>query len=135
MTSSHSMWCLSTLETGESAADAETMDMDAFVKARWSAVDGIHVGTVSVPDAVRAGDCFDIWVDANGNYAEAPTPPSPGRDGGGRMGSAVMDRAGSRGGRWGACSSPRLDRARYADWDRDLKSLAGNDGGRANHEH
>jgi hypothetical protein len=105
------------------------------VKARWPAEDGIHVGTVSVPDVVRAGDRFDIWIDANGNYAEAPTPPS--RAAAEAVGWAALS--------WIAVAAVaaagvyalrrRLDRARYADWDRALKSLAGNDGGRANHEH
>jgi hypothetical protein len=218
------MWCLSTLETGEAGADAETMDMDTFtlgwgrswvvrllgrnqlvrssdrvesfavalavivvavavpfaaafgtsvkevrsltyarqevsrhqttasaiadarlheqlnresfdVKARWSAVDGVHVGTVSVPDMVRAGDRFDIWIDANGNAAEPPTPRS--RAAAEAVGWAALS--------WIAVAAVvaagvhalrrRLNIARYADWDRYLNSLAGNDGGRANHEH
>jgi len=110
--------------------DSQTFD----VKARWSAEDGIHVGTVSVPDVVRAGDRFDIWIDADGNNANSPTPPS----------RAATEAVGSAALSWiavaavaaaGVCVLRRmLDRARYADWDRDLNSLAGNDGGRANHE-
>lgn len=125
--------------TASAIADARLhaqLNRETFdVKARWFAADGIHVGTVSVPDVVRAGDRFDIWIDANGNFAEAPTPPS--RAAAEAVGWAALS--------WIAVAAVaaagvhalrrRLDRARYADWDRDLNSLAGNDGGRANHEH
>jgi hypothetical protein len=104
------------------------------VKARWSAEDGIHIGTVSVPDVVRAGDRFDMWIGGDGNYADAPAPPN----------RAATEAVGWAALSWIAVAAAvaagvhalrrRLDRARYADWDRELDSLAANDGGRASHE-
>ncbi|MDX1890809.1 hypothetical protein [Mycolicibacterium sp. 050158] len=109
---------------------APTFDLTA----RWLSADGVHVGTVQVPDVVRAGTQFATWVDERGDATAAPPPPG---------------RAATEAVAWAALSwlvaavaiaaavlalHRGLDRARYADWDRDLRALAGNDDGRASRE-
>ena len=109
--------------------DSQTFD----VETRWSAGDGVHVGTVAVPDMVRVGDHVDVWIDRNGNHVGAPSPP--GQAAAEAVGWAVLS--------WMALAGVStaglfilhraLNRARYAAWDRELIALAGNGGGRASH--
>lgn len=125
--------------TGATALESATLHAQVYsesytVRAQWAAAGSVHRGTVSAPDMVRAGDKFDIWVDDQGGLTSPPTPPS----------EAATEAVG-----WGVLVwsagllgclvvlyglHRRLNRARYADWDRELDALAGNDGGRAHHE-
>ena len=107
-------------------ANSQTFD----VSARWSADDGQHVDTVDVPDMVRRGDRFTIWVDDRGRDVGAPSPPS--RAAKEAVGWAVLS--------WASVAALtalalrglhcRLRRIRYIEWDRDLRSLV-NGGGRS----
>jgi len=102
------------------------------VPAQWPTEGRVHVATVTPPDMVRAGDRFAIWVDKSGNHVEAPS----------LLSQAVSDAIGSATLLWltmtGALAGAvyllrrKLNRSRYREWDRELISLAGNDGGRAN---
>lgn len=104
------------------------------VPTRWIADDGVHVDAVTVPDMVRAGESVDVWIDRNGNDVGAPTP----------SGRAATEAVGWAALSWivlAAVSTAALfglrrsmNRARYATWDRELLSLTGNDGGRAERE-
>jgi hypothetical protein len=116
----------------ESAAVHPQMYTQTFdVRARWAVAGTVHVGTVSVPGMVNAGDQFRIWTDWSGNYTKAPTPTS----------EAATQATGWAALLWmavvGAAVAAvyglhqRLERTRYSEWDRELDSLAGNDGGRA----
>ena len=80
--------------------------------------------------AAKIGDQLRIWVNDDGEIASSPTPIS----------QAGIDAVGAGAGMWCAVAlaltaltamirSP-LNRLRYAQWERELKSLAG--GGRAN---
>ncbi len=116
----------------DATVHAEPSSDTYTVKARWSAAaaGGTHVGTISVRDWVDAGDRFDIWTDADGTRAAPPPPASKATTE--AVCLAVL--------MWMVAVGVvvatvdylrrRLDRARYAEWDRDLDSLAGNDGGR-----
>lgn len=126
-------------QTGATALETATLHAQVYsqsytVRAKWAAAGSVHRATVSAPGMVRAGEKFDIWIDDQGGIANPPTPPS----------EAATEAVG-----WGvlswsagllACSAVLyglhrgLDRARYADWDRELDALAGNDGGRARQE-
>ncbi|CAN5852651.1 membrane protein [soil metagenome] len=125
-------------QTTATAIENATLHVQVYsqtleVQARWAADRRVHVGTVTPPETVRAGDRFDIWVDENGNHVTAPTPPS----------QAASDAIGSSVLLWLTVTTTlaaavyglhwKLNRTRYSEWDRDLDSLAGNDGGRSHH--
>lgn len=109
--------------------DSQTFD----VETRWIADDGVHVGTVAVPDMVRVGDHVDVWIDRNGNDVGAPSPP--GQAAAEAVGGAALSWIALAGAATAGLFALRraLDRARYAAWDRELIALAGNDDGRASH--
>lgn len=121
------------MATENAKADAEVSRQALAVGARWTAGGRTHAATVTPPDMVHAGDRFAIWVNESGDQVTAPTP----------LGQAVSDAIGSAILSWLVVTSTlallvfllhrRLTRARYGAWDRELDSLAGNDGGRANH--
>lgn len=104
------------------------------VTARWNANGANHVGEFPYPERLTAGDEFTIWVDAQGR--RIVRPPSAGR--------AVNEASGIAVGSWLAVAATsaalgyglhrRLDRRRYAQWERDLALLAGDDGNRTNHQ-
>jgi hypothetical protein len=125
-------------QTTATAVEDATLHVQVFiqtlnVQVRWPANGRVHVATVTPPNMVRAGDRFDIWIDDSGNHVKAPTPLS----------QAASDAIG-----WAALSwltvalalagavyllHRKLNRIRYCEWDLELDSLAGNEGGRANH--
>lgn len=123
--------------SGTALADARLHvrgDSQVFdVETRWIADDGVHVGTVAVPNMVRVGDHVDVWIDRNGNHVGAPSPP----------GQAAAEAVGFAALSWIALAGVSaaglfivrraLNRARYAAWDRELTALAGNGDGRASH--
>lgn len=119
--------------TEDATVDVEAARRTLTVPARWTAGGRTHAATVSPADMVRAGERFDIWVDASGDHVKAPTPLS----------QAVSDAVGSAVLSWLAVASTlalcvfllhrRLTRARYGAWDRELDALAGDGGGRASH--
>lgn len=105
-------------------ANRQTFD----VSASWSADDGRHVDAVDVPDMVRRGDQFTIWVDDHGRDVGAPSPPS--RAAAQAVGWAALC--------WGSVCAVtaaalvalhgRLRRIRAAEWDRDLRALVAGGG-------
>ncbi|GLP76777.1 membrane protein [Mycobacterium antarcticum] len=102
--------------------------VDLNVKARWNAFGGNHIEVVPVTSAVKAGDLVDVWVDEGGRQVSAPSPS--GRAGEEALGAAVLVWLGVVGTMVGCVmlSRRRLNRTRYAAWDRDLRMLSG--GGR-----
>lgn len=123
--------------SGTAVADARLHvrgDLQTFdVETRWIADHGIRVGTVAVPDMVQRGDHVDVWVDRNGNQVGAPPPA--GQAALEAVGWAVLSWLGLAVASTAGLTVLRrvLNRARYAAWDRELISLAGNDDGRAHH--
>jgi hypothetical protein len=129
---------LSRHQTTATALENATMHSQMYtrtfeVRAGWAANGSIHVATISTPAMVRAGGQTQIWIDDSGNYSAAPSPPS----------KAATEAVGWAALLWFAVAGAlavavyglhrMLNRTRYSDWDRDLDSLAGNDGGRASH--
>jgi hypothetical protein len=93
------------------------------VNARWQ-INGIqHTDGFTVDKPVKAGEPLTIWVDGKGNRVEAPTPTS--QAGADAIGAAyavwqtaVLAVIGS------VCwTRSRLDRRRFAGWERDLRRL------------
>lgn len=113
-------------------ADSETTvyanAVDFSVQVRWKTFGSNHVGVTRVTDWVHAGDHVDIWVDERGDQVAAPTPPS--RAGQEALGAAVLmwTVVASVAATFVVLSRRRLNRVRYDEWDRELRTLAG--GGR-----
>jgi len=107
-------------------------DTATRVSARWQA-DGIdHNGVLAWHGAVKTGDPLRIWVDRDGKRVDAPTPTAQaGVDAVCVAYSAwqtvVLAVAGAIW--WGRS---RLDRRRDSAWERDIRCLIDDDGGRTN---
>ena len=102
------------------------------VKARWQLNGTDHTQVLGWDYAVKAGDPLQIWVDANGNQVESPTP---------------IERAAVEGviaafvGWWivvlaaaqvVSALRAHLIRMRDAQWEREIRYLVDDDGGRTN---
>jgi hypothetical protein len=102
------------------------------VNARWQ-VDGTeHAGSLKWGHAVKSGDPLTIWVDRDGNRVDAPTPTSrAGVEAVGVAYAAWQTVALAAAGLicWGRA---RLDRRRDSAWERDIRCLVDDDGGRTN---
>jgi hypothetical protein len=101
------------------------------VQATWPVAAGERTGSLELTTAAKVGDRTEIWVDKAGNSVARPTPPWQAVGdalatamatfllvGGGMTSLAVGVRS-------------RLDRARDAQWERELRCLQ-EDGGRTN---
>jgi hypothetical protein len=107
-------------------------NMATSVNARWQ-VNGIeHTCSLNWDHAVKTGDPLTIWVDRGGNRVDAPAPTwQAGADAVGlayvAWQTVVLAVAGLV--CWGRS---RLDRRRNSSWERDIRCLIDNDGGRTN---
>ena len=105
-------------------------NMTTTVKARWQVNGTEHTGSVAPDHAVKTGDPLSIWVDRNGNCVDAPSPTS----------QAGVDAVLVAYGAWQAMvlavaaliwwSRSRLDRRRDSGWERDIRCLIHDNGGR-----
>jgi hypothetical protein len=102
------------------------------VNARWQ-VDGTeHTGSLSWDHVVKTGDPLMIWVDRNGDHVDAPVPVS----------QAAADAIGVAYVAWQAVvlvvaglvcwGRWNLERRRDSAWERDIRCLIDDDGGRTN---
>ena len=100
------------------------------VNAKWH-VDGTErTGSITLDHAIKTGDTLRIWVDRGGNRVEAPTPTSQAGVEAAVAGYAAwLTVAVAVAGfvRWGRS---RLDRWRDSAWERDLRYLIHDNGGR-----
>src|SRR6201995_4708250 len=112
---------------------AVSPDATAFtVEARWEANGITHTGAIGWDDAGKAGDRLQIWVDADGNPVTRPTPPELAGP------EAVLAAVAA----WfimvlAAFPVLALVRAnssgkRDDQWDKDIRSLVEDGGGRTN---
>jgi hypothetical protein len=103
------------------------------VRATWRVGGGERTDWFRTDNTVKAGDHIEIWVNDHGDHTTPPTPTS----------QAAVDAVGVGAGSWllvaigmtalvGAARTP-LNRIRHAQWEREMKSLAG--GGRTNRPH
>jgi hypothetical protein len=99
---------------------------------RWNFGHDTHTDQLLTTHTVKAGVSQSIWVDSGGNQVEAPRLDQD------AVAEAVaaalalwLGFTGVGAGAWLILRS-RLDRSRYADWDKDLDDLA-DEGGRTNH--
>jgi hypothetical protein len=118
--------------TGHTAVTAPRYASATTVRARWRA-DGIeHSDAFNWDSAVTAGNQIEIWVDTHGKRVSPPAPPA----------QAAVDAVCAAVTIWlGVLAAAaalvglvrwRLDRLRDVAWEREIRSLADNDGGRTN---
>ncbi len=98
--------------------------------ARWHVDGAEHTGSVALDHAVKTGDPLRIWVDRNGNHVDAPSPTS----------QAGVDAVLVAYAAWQSVvlaaaaliwwSRARLDRLRDSAWERDIRGLIHDNGGR-----
>ena len=102
------------------------------VDARWQVNGTEHTGSFTLDGAVKTGDPLRIWVDRNGDRVDASTPAS----------QAGVDAVGVAYTAWQTVilavaglvwwGRSQLDRRRDSAWDRDIRCLIDDDGGRTN---
>ncbi len=104
------------------------------VNAQWQVNGTEHTGSLNWDGAVKTGDPLTIWVDRDGDRVDAPAPTSQaGVDAVGVAYAAWLTVALAAAGLvcWGRS---RLDRRRDSAWERDIRCLIHDDGGRTNHK-
>ena len=102
------------------------------VNVRWQDNGTEHTGSLDWDHAVKAGEPLRVWVDRNGNRVDAPAPTS----------QAGVDAVCVAYGGWQTVAlavaglvcwaRSRLDRRRDSAWERDIRCLIDDDGGRTN---
>ncbi|RDH78163.1 hypothetical protein DVS77_12510 [Mycolicibacterium moriokaense] len=97
---------------------------------RWQLAGAPHTAQV-LTDRKKAGDRVRVWIDARGELTTKPLTDHNAASGAVVTGFGVWFAVvGVASAAWFGLRR-RLDRARYADWDRELAQLA-DDGGRTN---
>lgn len=105
-------------------------NMTTRVNARWQVNGADHIDSVALDHAVKAGDLLSFWVDDHGDRVDAPTPTS----------QAAVDAALVAYAAWQTVvlaatalvwwGRSRLDRRRDSAWERDIRCLIHDNGGR-----
>lgn len=104
--------------------DARAEDLGAtLVQAKWPVTAGERTGTLQLGDQVKAGQSVEIWVDKDGNPVTSPTPAWLAV--GEAVGMAAVTLLAVIVGLAAlvAAVRSRLDRARDAAWERDIRCL------------
>lgn len=118
------------IDDSESAAGPETTTFAVQARWRFNGVD--HAGLIGRANAVKAGAPLKIWVDDSGGPVEPPSPVQ----------RATMDALSAAVVGWlivvaaaaqvVAAVRAHAARMRNAQWDKDIRCLTDNDGGRTN---
>ena len=106
----------------------------ATVHARWQDHGRNHEATFAWDRAARAGEHLDIWVDGAGDYAGPPPPPGRAASDAICAGVVLWLAAVTLAAMTFTVVRFRLNRIRHAGWDRALRGLVGDDGGRRSSE-
>ncbi|WAJ42901.1 hypothetical protein OK015_16730 [Mycobacterium sp. Aquia_216] len=112
----------------ETAPDGSGMNV---VQAMWAATTGEHTGPVELTHAAKVGDRIEIWVDNDGHPVAPPTPTWQAVGDAFATAMAALLLVGI--GMTSLLTSvrSRLDRARDAQWEREITCMQEN-GGRTN---
>lgn len=117
--------------TGRGSAEMRGDNSIFVARATWTADGRQHSGILDWATRVNAGDRQVIWVDARGDAVGPPTPPSQAVSDGVVMGLATWLAVAGAVSLCAYAVRHRLDRSRYAQWDREITaSVSGDDGGR-----
>jgi hypothetical protein len=101
------------------------------VQARWPVAAGERAGSLELTTAAKVDDRTEIWVDKDGNPAARPTPTWQAVGDAVATAEATLLIVGVAMTSLVAGARSRLDRARDAQWERELRCLQ-EDGGRTN---
>jgi hypothetical protein len=104
------------------------------VHARWQDHGRTHDGTFGWDRAAKVGEHLPIWVDDKGDYAGPPAPPKRAAADAVAAGTVMWLAVVAVTGTLIALVRFRLDRHRHDGWDRGLRSLVGDGGGRTSSE-
>jgi hypothetical protein len=102
-----------------------------FVQARWPVAAGERTGPLQLTTDAKVGDRIGIWVDNDGNPVAAPTPTWHAVGDAYGTALAILLFVGVTMTSLVSGLRSRLDRARDAQWERELRCLE-EDGGRTN---
>lgn len=128
----HSRYPVTATVVGESTAAVRENMAATVVQIRWRTEGGEHTDAFALDHAVKTGDLINIWVNGQGNRVRPPTPTSQAGVEGALAGVMVWLGVVVAVSTLFATVRLWLNRLRYAGWDRGIRSLAGNDGGRTN---
>ncbi len=94
------------------------------VQARWPMASGERTGPLQFSGQVKSGESVDIWVDKDGNPVVPPTPTWLALGEAVGMAGVALLAVGVGMAALVAAVRSRLDRARDAAWERDIRCLA-----------
>jgi hypothetical protein len=118
-------------ETGTTTV--EHLSNTTTVRAKWRVPGGERTDWVKTDRAAKVGDHIGIWVNKDGDQANPPTPTSQAWVDAGAVAAGVCFAGALVATAMVAATRSRLNQIRYAQWERELRSLAG--GGRTNRPH
>ena len=117
--------------THDSSLAPQAYEKPFLTPIQWQFAGHVHTDEVRTPDRIKAGERQKIWIDAAGSRTVKPLTDQ----------NAATEAAVTAFGLWFAAVGVataawtvlriRLDRMRYADWDRELDDLA-DSGGQTN---
>lgn len=103
----------------------------SVVEASWPVASGDRHGPIELTTGAKPGQHVRIWIDETGNPADPPTPTWQALSGAAGTVLAIALVVGAGAASLVAGSRLRLDRARDAQWDYEIRCFQ-DDGGRAN---
>ena len=105
--------------------DARVEDLGiTVVQAKWPVAAGQRTGALQLSDQVKAGESVEIWVDKDGNPVVPPTPAWLAVGEAVGMAAVTLLAVGVGMAAVVAAVRSRLDRARDAAWEREIRCLA-----------
>ncbi len=118
--------------TADGHAAAQLRTIVFFAEATWSEAGRTHRGDVEWPGRAKAGDHQTIWVNDKGDLAAPPSPSSRADSEAVSVALVVWLAVTEAAAGLAYLVRHRLDRRRYAQWDREINA-SHNNKGRRNH--
>ena len=118
----------------DSPLSVRPYSVTAAVHARWQDLGRNHEATFAWDRPAEAGAHLRIWVDGAGDYAGPPAPAGRAASDAICAGVVMWLAAVTIGAMAVGLVRFRLTRLRHAAWDRALRDLVGDDGGRTSSE-
>jgi len=100
--------------------------------ASWITERGGRTSVVEWKAPVKRGDRIQVWVDASGDAVDPPTPIADAGFDAAAVGMVMVAAVVVIAGSLAAATRCWLDRIRDGQWESQLRTLVGDDGGRIN---